>query len=955
MIRRHQPFAPQARQRAEQRGQRFGAVEVGRNGTEALVRERERGAAQAVRAESQIDQQQRRFADVGTQHRHQAQACILDRCERRDDERQRRDDPADARVVAPGGAHGQRILSHRNREAERRAQLHRHRLHRIEQVRVLAGLATGGHPVRRQHHPIDARDVGRDDVRERLRHRHPGCRTRIEQRQRRALPHGDRFPCESMESAQRDRAVGDRHLPRTHHLVAGDEPADGAIADGHQERLVGHRGHAQHPLQCLADVDSTRVERPANGGKPSRVAMHSREIAEQGRHRHGDRRGVESGVVHLQMPVPRRFSDLRPRTALALAQRGELGDAARVDGEDVALLGLVAPDLERRHSGIVAGNGPQLDPSAPSGAVDQFGKCVGQPPGADVVNGENRIVGAELPAPVDDLLAAALHLRVLALHRREIERFLAAPRRARRRGAATETDEHRRSPQHDESGARGNGSLVNLVRTDVADPSRDHDGLVVAVVPCTGSATPIAVLTTGVFHRGRAAAVAAPVSDPRDVDFQGPEVSTQGRAPELVVEGGGTNGAVEHDRERGSDVRRTAAVVLPGLDEARDTQARDGEAGDARLAAGTASGRRLVPDLAAGAGGGAGEGRDCGRVVVGFHLHHDFHPPGHRRVPSGDPLRNEPARRMTARHGRVVAVCGEHIARVARVRVSNHVEQRPFVRHAVDRPGCIEDLVAAVLGVHLSEHHELRIGRIPAEIAEAGAKEFDLRGIQRKSERGVRVFKGSARVGAEFDRRVRRRCPIMEYRPESGIRARFGREERARRKCTLGHAIVKQARVGEESRRVAGIAARLRDRPGDAAFDARNICEAAAASDVRGLARPRRDRARTWRHDDGGARQRAHPVRSEERGVEEMLEPLDDPRRGVGAAYEVDPAPIQIGDRGRARPDPLHQALAPELRQGARSLKQQDGANGRGRSIHLAGAMIPESHPIDGAVFQSGR
>ena len=192
----------------------------------------------------------------------------------------------------------------------------------------------------------------------------------------------------------------------------------------------------RNDLSATAGMRSTRsragpiskwpVSNDPRTGEAGRVAVRSREIAEQGGHRHGDRRGIESGVVHLQVPVSRRFSDLRPRTALAFAQDGEIGDAVGVDGEDVALLGFVAPDLERRHAGIVAGDGPQLDRCAPSGAVDQLGKRVGQPPGADVVNGANRVGGAELPAPVDDLLAAALHLRVLALHGREVERFLAA-------------------------------------------------------------------------------------------------------------------------------------------------------------------------------------------------------------------------------------------------------------------------------------------------------------------------------------------------------------------------------------------------------------------------------------------------------------------------------------------------------------------------------------------------
>ena len=81
--------------------------------------------------------------------------------------------------------------------------------------------------------------------------------------------------------------------------------------------------------------------------------------------------------------------------------------------------------------GVVAGDGAQLEPSSHSGAVHQLGQGVGQPPGAHVVDGEDRVVRAELPAAVDHLLAAALHLGVLALHGREIQCFPAAARRGR--------------------------------------------------------------------------------------------------------------------------------------------------------------------------------------------------------------------------------------------------------------------------------------------------------------------------------------------------------------------------------------------------------------------------------------------------------------------------------------------------------------------------------------------
>jgi hypothetical protein len=91
------------------------------------------------------------------------------------------------------------------------------------------------------------------------------------------------------------------------------------------------------------------------------------------------------------------------------------------DGEDVAFLGLVAPDLERRHAGLVVGDGAELEAAAAAAVVDEFGQGVGDAAGADVVDEGDGVVVAERPAAVDDLLAAALHLGVVALDAGEIE------------------------------------------------------------------------------------------------------------------------------------------------------------------------------------------------------------------------------------------------------------------------------------------------------------------------------------------------------------------------------------------------------------------------------------------------------------------------------------------------------------------------------------------------------
>jgi hypothetical protein len=53
--------------------------------------------------------------------------------------------------------------------------------------------------------------------------------------------------------------------------------------------------------------------------------------------------------------------------------------------------------------------------------LHQLGQRIGQPPGADVVDEQDGVALAELPAAVDHFLAAALDLGVVALHRGEVE------------------------------------------------------------------------------------------------------------------------------------------------------------------------------------------------------------------------------------------------------------------------------------------------------------------------------------------------------------------------------------------------------------------------------------------------------------------------------------------------------------------------------------------------------
>ena len=62
------------------------------------------------------------------------------------------------------------------------------------------------------------------------------------------------------------------------------------------------------------------------------------------------------------------------------------------------------------------------------------------------------------------------------------------------------------------------------------------------------------------------------------------------------------------------------------------------------------------------------------------------------------------------------------------VGVANHLEEGALLRLAVDDPGGIEDLVAAMLGVDHREHHQLDVGRIAPQFLEDGEEIVDLLG-----------------------------------------------------------------------------------------------------------------------------------------------------------------------------------------------------------------------------------
>ena len=297
---------------------------------------------------------------------------------------------------------------------------------------------------------VRLRDIGRQNIGDRLAHGQSARCRRIEHGHRRAFSHGHGLAAIIVIAVQRYRHIGNRNLPRPHHLVAADQPAHGAIADGDQEGLVGNRGQTQQSFEGIGDGRALgrktgdnlgsrlRTSRIMRGGLPSSTSM-----------RHVHRRAMQQRIVDQQPPSP----VISPTTAKGQRSRSHSAANARRSREAARARSAPAPRCTRSPSATVPTRRWES-------CADRFGRrdgCARSPRARRWTVRRRPRRGSTKwdsyrprPATVDDLLGAALNFRVAALHRCEIQisgTLAAADRRGR---AAAQTDQHGGSAEHDQ-------------------------------------------------------------------------------------------------------------------------------------------------------------------------------------------------------------------------------------------------------------------------------------------------------------------------------------------------------------------------------------------------------------------------------------------------------------------------------------------------------------------------
>ena len=472
----------------------------------------------------------------------------------------------------------------------------------------------------------------------------------------------------------------------------------------------------------------------------------------------------------------------------------------------------------------------------------------------------NWILVTEGPAAVDDFLAATFHLGVVALDAGEIEVLVAGAAGHGAGGAAAEADQHGGSAEDDEFIAGVDGALLDVLGFDIAEAAGEHDGLVVAAqLRCGGLGAGVSGLGAGSWREGGG-----------NFLFEGAEVAVDGGAAEFVVEGGAAKRAFDHDVEGGDDAVRFSVVLFPRLDGAGEAEIGDGEANETGFRFSTAAGGAFVADFAAGAGGGAGERRDGGGMIVRLDLAKNVNLLVVRGVFLGARVDVEAPAAGADEDGGVVFVGRKNARAVQRVGVLDHLEQRVVARGAVDVPGGVKNFVAAVLGVGLREHHQLDVIRVASEGGEGLDEVVDLVVGESETEVNIGGDQGGAAGGEDRHTVERTRWLVAE---ECSAGGEVTEDD-------LGHAVVQFGGErlvlgsGEWRKRETGGGFAEVDGEGDDAFDALDGGKPAEVGDIGGFRGPRRNRARAGRddlHEAGDGRSGAPWAVSEEFFEDELV------------------------------------------------------------------------------------
>src|SRR5690606_34680942 len=131
-------------------------------------------------------------------------------------------------------------------------------------------------------------------------------------------------------------------------------------------------------------------------------------------------------------------------------------------------------------------------------------------------------------------------------------------------------------------------------------------------------------------------------------------------------------------------------------------------------------------------------------------------------------IREETTGLVANDHRRVVFISRQDVVVVALVSVLDHLEQGLVLFYADAGPTDVEDLVAAVLGVGLREHHQFHVGRVTAQRAVVIQQVIDFVVGQRQTQCFVGSYQRLAATGQNIHDTQRRRFGVREQTRSGG-------------------------------------------------------------------------------------------------------------------------------------------------------------------------------------------
>ncbi len=123
----------------------------------------------------------------------------------------------------------------------------------------------------------------------------------------------------AVEAGGSHRTVGNRDLPRSHHLVARHHAGHAAVTDGDQEGFFRHGRQMQHAVHRIDQRNGVTLQGSALCLLRHHIPRHLRRFAQQDIKWHIDRLITEMTIFQAQVQLFRSFTNDRERCAFALA------------------------------------------------------------------------------------------------------------------------------------------------------------------------------------------------------------------------------------------------------------------------------------------------------------------------------------------------------------------------------------------------------------------------------------------------------------------------------------------------------------------------------------------------------------------------------------------------------------------------------------------------------------